>query len=296
MRRRLVVVPERPRVSALVITYNEEDHLRECLESLSWCDEILVVDSFSTDRTAEIARSYPRVRFFQRPFLGGAAQRNWGMERASHDWILILDADERCTDALRREIETLLVAGPAHDAYTVRRRVWFLEKRIRFSGMRRDRAVRLVRRGRARYDGRRVHELLVPRNGGAPLLRSPLEHFTADSLHEYLQRITKYAWWGAAQHWREGRRAGWPQIFVRTFWRFFRTYFLQLGVLDGTPGLVFCLLQASATYQKWALLWSWHHDARRGVQPILPAFEEDAETGLPGSGEAEGATRPAATG
>lgn len=268
----------RPRLSAIITTFNEEANIAGCIDSLLWCDEILVVDSFSTDRTPEIVRGYPeKVRFFQRTYFGSASQKNWAMDQVTFEWILIFDADERCTPALQREIETLLAAGPDHEAYTIKRRVYFLDRVIRFSGWQHDRVVRLIRNGSARYPNRRVHADMVTR-GAAPVLKSPMEHYMADSLDEYVRRIEKYSFWGAAQKWREKRRAGFVEVFGRSIWRFFRTYIFQFGILDGMHGLVFCMLQAYGTYLKWALLWGWHINAARGRMPNLPIFDDSEET------------------
>ncbi len=267
----------RPALSAIVTTFNEEQHIAGCIESLLWCDEILVVDSFSTDKTPEIAQRYDKVRFFQRTYFGSASQKNWAMDQVENPWILIFDADERCTPALQQEIEALLAASPTHDAYTIRRRVWFLHKVIRFSGWQHDQVVRLVRTGTARYPNRRVHADMITR-GPAPLLRNPMEHYMTDSLDEYTRRIEKYSFWGAAQNWKEGKRSGVLEVFGRSIWRFFRTYLFQLGILDGMHGLVFCMLQAYGTYLKWALLWGWHVNAAHGIQPNLPIFDESEET------------------
>jgi glycosyltransferase involved in cell wall biosynthesis len=282
----------RPRVSAIVTTFNEEVHIAGCIESLLWCDEILVVDSFSTDRTAEISRGYDKVNFVQRTYFGSAAQKNWAMDQVTNEWILIFDADERCTPELQREIEELLAAGPSHEAYTIHRRVYFLDRRIRFSGWQNDRVVRLVKNGSARYPNRRVHADMVTR-GPAPVLRSSMEHYMTDSLDEYIRRIEKYSFWGAAQNWREKKTSGPMAVFGRSIWRFFRTYIFQLGVLDGMHGLVFCMLQAYGTYLKWALLWGWHVNAARGRMPDLPIFDDSEETwrGL----DEDGSSPPAAS-
>jgi glycosyltransferase involved in cell wall biosynthesis len=277
----------RPRVSAIVTTFNEEVHIAGCIESLLWCDEILVVDSFSTDRTPEIVRGFEKVRFYQRTYYGSAAQKNWAMDQVENEWILIFDADERCTPALQQEIEEVLAAGPRYEAYTIKRRVYFLDRLIRFSGWQHDRVVRLIRNGSARYPNRRVHADMITR-GPAPMLRNSMEHYMADSLDEYVRRIEKYSFWGAAQHWREKRRSGVSEIFGRSIWRFFRTYIFQLGILDGMHGLVFCMLQAYGTYLKWALLWGWHVNAARGRSPNLPIFDDSEETWR-GLGETEGA-------
>jgi glycosyltransferase involved in cell wall biosynthesis len=269
-----------PRVSAIVTTLNEEQHIAECIESLLWCDEILVVDSFSNDRTPEIARRYDKVRFHQRTYFGSAAQKNWAMDQVENEWILIFDADERCTPALQKEIEHLLASAPQHDAFTIKRRVYFMNRVIRFSGWQHDRVVRLVRRGTARYPNRRVHADMITR-GPAPVLRNAMTHYMTDSFDEYVRRIEKYSFWGAAQNWKEGRKAGFTQVFGRSLWRFLRTYVFQFGILDGLHGLVFCMLQAYGTYLKWALLWGWHVNAARGIMPNLPAFDDSEDTWRP---------------
>lgn len=265
---------DRPLVSAIITTYNEERNIGACVESLLWCDEILVVDSFSTDRTAEVVRAYEKVTFIQRTYFGSASQKNWAMDQVAHDWVLIFDADERCTPALQEEIETLLAEGPQYDAYTIHRRVYFLDKVIRFSGWQHDSVVRLIRKDTARYPNRRVHADMTTR-GPAPMLKNSMMHYMVDSLDEYIPRIMKYSYWGAAQAWRDGRTAGLTEILGRTLWRFFRTYLLQLGVLDGMRGLVFCMLQAFGTYMKWSTLWGWRVNERRGILPNLPSFDDD---------------------
>ena len=267
----------RPAVSAIITTLNEEQHIAGCIESLLWCDEILVVDSFSTDRTPEIVQGYDKVRFYQRTYYGSAAQKNWAMDQVQNEWILIFDADERCTPALQKEITGLLARSPQHDAYTIKRRVYFMNRVIRFSGWQHDRVVRLVRRGTARYPNRRVHADMITR-GPAPVLSNVMDHYMTDSFDEYARRIEKYSFWGAAQNWKEGRKAGFAEIFGRSVWRFLRTYIFQLGILDGMHGLVFCMLQSYGTYLKWSLLWGWHVNAARGRQPNLPLFDDDQST------------------
>jgi glycosyltransferase involved in cell wall biosynthesis len=264
----------RPPVTGIVTCFNEERHIAACLESLAWCDEIVVLDSFSTDRTAEIARAFPRVRFLERTYYGAAAAKNFAMEQARHAWMFILDADERCTPELQREIEALLAVGPAQGAYFVKRRCFFLGREIRFSGWQRDRVVRLIRRGAARHESVRVHPRVIVAEGDAPVLTSALLHYLVEDFHAYLQRMLKYGYWGAAQAWRDGARVhSVADVLFRPMWRFFRTYVLQLGFLDGGVGVAFCLCQAFATYAKWSLLWSWRLDAKRGRAPELPEFE-----------------------
>src|SRR3954467_2971142 len=158
----------RLRVSAIITTFNEEANIAGCLESLLWCDEILVVDSFSTDRTPEIVRGFEKVRFYQRTYYGSASQKNWAMDQVANEWILIFDADERCTPALHKEITELLAEGPGFEAYTITRRGAFLERVSLFAGRARARGVRLVRNGSAPHPNRRVHADMITR-GPAPV-------------------------------------------------------------------------------------------------------------------------------
>ncbi len=266
------------KVSGVVTCFNEEHNIGQCIESLMWCDEIIVVDSFSTDKTAEIAQTYDKVRFFQREYFGAGAQKNWALQHVQNDWVFLLDSDERCTPALRTEITDLLNNEPKNLAYMINRDVYFLGKQIKYSGWQHDQVSRLFKRDTAYYENRRVHSLLHT-TGPTPLLKNAMEHHMVDkSFDQYAFRIAKYGYWGAGQAWRDGKRCGKLDVVVRPTWRFIRTYILQLGILDGSLGLVFCLLQAYGTYMKFAILWGWQTNEARGVEPNLPEFDDNDET------------------
>ena len=288
--------PRRPKVTALVTTFNEEENAAACLESLTWCDEVLVVDSYSTDSTPEIVQAMPGVRFLQHAYHGGAAQKNWALGHVETTWVLIFDADERCTPDLRAEIERLLDADPEAEAYVIRRRVFFLGKIIKHSGWRNDRVVRLFHAQKGRYQNRRVHSRVVldgerPAMYTAPVLEHPMDHYMVTSLSEYINRVRRYSYWGAAQMWKDGRRTSGLEIVRRSLWRFLRTYWIQRGFLDGAHGLVFCLLQSVGTYMKLATVWGWQQDELRGIEPDLPSFDEDQELWRSPTEEEEFATR-----
>lgn len=268
---------ERPKISAVVTTYNEEHNIADCIESLLWCDEILVVDSFSTDRTPEIVRSFEKATLHQRTYYGSASQKNWAMGQVSYDWILIFDADERCTPELQAEIGAQVAGEKPADAYIIKRQVYFMDRVIRFSGWQHDRVVRVVRKGAGRYPNKRVHADMTV-HGRVKVLRSPMLHFMIESFEQYLPRIVKYGFWGAAQGWKNDRHPGVVEVFGRTVWRFLRMYVFQFGFLDGMAGLVFCMLQAFGTYLKWGILWEWRANAKRGRAPNLPSFDEDTAT------------------
>jgi glycosyltransferase involved in cell wall biosynthesis len=269
---------QRPRVSGIITSFNEEHNIGDCIESLEWCDEIILVDSFSTDRTPEIAGKYEKVRVYQRPYFGAGAQKNWALKQVKGDWVFLLDADERCTPDLRREVEELLAAGPKYDAYMINRDVYLLGKRIRFSGWQHDRVARFFRQGKAYYENRRVHSVLRA-SGETPILRRSIEHHMVDrSFDEYAFRLAKYGYWGAAQCWRDGVRTSAIGVLLRPAWRFFKTFIMQLGILDGSRGAVFCLLQSYSTYMKFSILWGWRVNESRGIPPKLPEFDEDQST------------------
>ena len=274
---RLRQAPGREKLSVIITTYNEEVNIGDCIESVLWADEILVVDSFSTDGTTEVAGRLP-VRLLQREYYGSAAQKNWALDRVEHAWVLIVDADERVTNELAAEILVLLTRAPADvNGYYIRRENVFIDRVMRHSGWSTDKVIRLFRREKGRYPNRRVHADLAI-EGPTPDLEHPFLHYTFRSFDQYFDKFLNYAEWGAAQAFREGRTVGALEIAGRPLWRFFRTYVLQLGFLDGRHGLVLCTLQAFGVFLKYARLWEYRLRTRRGEVIKLPAFDEDPRT------------------
>lgn len=269
--------PARERLTAVVTTLNEEANVSDCLQSLSFADEILVVDSFSSDRTVEIARAFPSVRVVQHEYFGSAAQKNWAMNLVTTPWILVVDADERVTLELAREITALLERGAGANHYAVRRTNIFLDQVIRHSGWSTDKVVRLLRRGSVRYPKRRVHADLHP-EGPTPTLLHPMTHYTCRAVDQYLEKVHRYAVWGAADAFRSGKKAGLLQLGFRPAWRFLRTFVVQAGFLDGRHGLMVCALQAYGVFLKWAKVWEWERFREHGWPVELPAYDESKET------------------
>jgi glycosyltransferase involved in cell wall biosynthesis len=268
---------KRPALTAIITTLNEEINVRDCIASVAFVDRILVVDSFSTDRTVEIAREFPKVEIFQREYFGSAAQKNWAMDRVETPWLLIVDADERIPEKLAREIEALIETNPPEDHFYIRRENVFVDRVIRHSGWSTDKVVRLIRRGTARYPNRRVHADLAA-EGPTPTLLSPMTHFTCRSLSHYLEKLHRYAAWGAADAYRQGRKAGLAELLFRPAWRFARMYVVQGGFLDGLHGLLLCTLQSWGVFLKWAQVWEWRRFRRNGWPVELPAYDETRET------------------
>lgn len=238
------------RVSLVVITLDEEDNIERCIRSAAGVGEIVVVDSFSGDRTAEIAAALGAV-VHKREFTTHADQKNWAIGKATGEWILVLDADEALSPPLRSEIEAELV-NPSADGYRLRRRNEFLGRKIRFCGWGGDRVLRLFRRGSGFYPERAVHEKLRL-EGKEAVLKASLEHRPYRDIYDHIDRMKRYSRAGAIELMKEGR--GWfPGIFLNPFARFLRMYVIQLGFLDGMPGFILCSFAAISVFFKYAAL------------------------------------------
>ena len=220
------------------------------IESLRCADEILVVDSGSTDRTVELARKLG-ARVVETVWRGYAKQKNFAAEQASHDWILSLDADESLSEALEAEIWRLKKAGPQFDAYTMPRLARYLGRWIRHSGWHPDRKVRLYDRRKAEWVGDYVHES-VRAAGSVGHLESNLLHFTCDSLSEHIKTMDRYTTLAAEQLIDARRQVSWGRLIFEPPWTFFNTYFLKRGFMDGVEGLAIANMAALYNFLKYA--------------------------------------------
>jgi glycosyltransferase involved in cell wall biosynthesis len=238
------------KISATIITFNEERNIARAIESLRCCDEIIVVDSGSVDRTIEIAGKHG-AKVIESPWLGYAGQKNFASEKAQHDWVLSIDADEALSEALEAEIWQLKKNGPAHDGYTMPRLAQYLGRWILHSGWYPDRKIRLYHRGRAKWVGDFVHES-VRVDGRIGHLEANLLHFTCNSLSEHLKTMDRYTTLAAEQLVSQGERIGWKQLLVAPPWTFLRTYVFQRGFLDGMEGLAIAYMAALYNFVKYA--------------------------------------------
>ena len=240
-------------VTATVITLNEAANIEAALTSLSWADEIIVVDSQSSDRTTEIARKFTD-KVIVRPWPGYIAQKNFAAEQASHDWVFSLDADERVTPELAAEIEKLIGEGPGAAGYRVPRVTFHLGRWMRSTDWYPDYQLRLYDRRRARWSGRYVHES-VKAEGPVGDLRSELQHFAYRDLAHHIQTMDRYTTLAAKQMFEEGRRTGLVDLMVHPPAAFFRNYVLRGGFRDGVPGLIVSAMNARYVGLKFAKLW-----------------------------------------
>jgi glycosyltransferase involved in cell wall biosynthesis len=238
------------KISATIITYNEERKIARAIESLRCCDEILVLDSGSIDRTVELASNLG-ARVVESEWRGFAGQKNYASELAAHDWVLSIDADEALSEALEAEIWQLKKNGPRFDAYTMPRLAQYLGRWIFHSGWYPDRKVRLFDRRRASWVGKFVHES-VRVNGTVGHFDANLLHFTCDSLSEHLKTMDRYTTLAAEQIIAEKRRVGWANLVLDPPWTFFKTYVIDRGFLDGTEGLAIAYMAALYNFLKYA--------------------------------------------
>ena len=238
------------KISAAIITFNEERNIARVIESLRCCDEILVLDSGSNDRTVEIATKLG-ARVVEASWHGYAAQKNIAVQLATHDWILSLDADESLSEALEAEIWQIKKSGPKFDGYTVPRLAQYLGRWILHCGWHPDRKVRLFDRRKAKWIGEFVHES-VKVEGSVGHLKSNLLHFTCNSLSEHLRSMDSYTTLAAQEIASREKHVSYNQLLVEPAWTFFRTYVVKLGFLDGVEGLAIAYMAALYTFVKFA--------------------------------------------
>jgi glycosyltransferase involved in cell wall biosynthesis len=244
----------RARLSVVVIAFNEEDRIRQCLESASWADELIVVDAESTDKTAAIARELTD-HVIVRPWPGFPAQKNFGLDQATGDWILSLDADETVSAPLREQIERIVAGGGAADGYSVARRNIFWGRWVRHGGLYPDWQIRLFRRGRGRFSELAVHESVVV-DGAVARLDGYLEHRSYRDVGDFLARADRYTSL-AADEWLAAGRPCRPltDMVARPIGRFLSMYVARAGFLDGWRGFLLATLYAYYVLMRSAKIW-----------------------------------------
>ncbi|MGD0666738.1 MAG: glycosyltransferase family 2 protein [Bryobacteraceae bacterium] len=237
------------KITATIITFNEERNIARAIESLRCCDEILIVDSGSTDRTTELAEKLG-ARVIEANWRGYAGQKNWAAEQASYDWVLSLDADETLSEALEAEIWNLKKSGPRCDGYTMPRLARYMGRWILHSGWYPDRKLRLYDRRQAKWVGDFVHESVAV-SGRVGHLQSNLLHFTCESLSEHIKTMERYTTLAAQE--LASRRIKVPlhRVLFSPAWAFVKSYFVNRGFLDGPEGLTISYMAAFYTFLKF---------------------------------------------
>ena len=240
--------------TAIIPVYNEAHNIEEVIRSVDFADEIIVVDSYSTDDTLLKAQRFG-VRILQREFDYPASQKNWAIPQASHDWILLIDADERVTPALRAELQQTLIDPPPHiDGYWIYRKNHFMGQVVRYSGWQNDKVVRLFRKERCRYENKMVHEE-IKAEGKLGYLKARLHHNTYLSIDNYLKKLNRYAYWQAIDYDKKTGKITLYHLFIKPLWRFFKHYVMQQGFRDGFVGFTVSYLQSYALLMRYIKLW-----------------------------------------
>ncbi len=250
--------PDRVKISACIIAMDEADRIVPCLESVAFCDEILVVDSGSSDGTQDIARAHGAT-VIETDWPGWVKQKNRAAEAAEHDWILSLDADERVDDELRASIEALrdgtLARAETPRAYDLTRKVFYLGRWIKHGGWYPEWRVRLFHRGHARWGGVDPHDRIEHDGTTGRIARGHLEHFTYRSMEDQMRQMARLSKARADAMYARGRRSSLLAMLLRPTWRFFHGYVLRLGFLDGRAGYVVARVNAHYVFMKYAQLW-----------------------------------------
>ena len=248
------------KLSVTIITLNEEQNIRDALESVKWADEIVVVDSGSTDKTVEICKEFTDKVFYN-PWPGYMAQKNLAVDKASHTWILSLDADERVTPLLASEIQEAL-KEPKADAYAVPRHVFYLDRWIDHSGWYPDYKIRLFRRDKAEWGGGNLHETIVV-NGDVKYLKGELLHYTFRDLAHHVNTMNNFTSVAAREYIEAGKRFRLTDMLFRPLFMFFKSYILKQGFRDGLPGIIIAVTAGYHVFMKYAKLWELSRTQRR---------------------------------
>ena len=242
---------ERQKLSVLIITLNEEQHIKSLLEDIDFADEIIVVDSYSTDKTLPIIASFPNVKVIQNQFINYTLQRNFAIDQAQNSWILFIDADERLTPALKAEIkETINQKNPA-SAYLIYRIFMFKNKKLHFSGWQTDKIFRLFNKTYCRYNqDRMVHEKLIV-EGDISTLKNKIVHFSYTSYTDYKAKMHAYGLLKASEKQKKGQQPSPLLMIFHPVYTFLYQFLIRLGFLDGIKGITICYLNAYSVFARY---------------------------------------------
>ena len=245
---------KRPPISACIITFNEEQSIRDCLESLRWVEEIVVVDSMSGDSTVSLCREYTDV-IIQKDWEGHVKQKNYALAQASNEWVLCLDADERVSPELRKAIErSLSEEGDGVDGYYFPRHSYYLGRWINHGGWYPDYKLRLFKKSKGQWGGRDPHDKIIM-NGSTKYLTGELFHYVYRNLSHQLKTVDSFSTITAAGLNNEGGRFSLLKLLIRPPLKFIGTYFLKRGFLDGLPGFIIAVISSFYVFLRYAKLW-----------------------------------------
>tara|TARA_R110002124_G_scaffold6123_1_gene37354 strand:- start:100039 stop:100776 length:738 start_codon:yes stop_codon:yes gene_type:complete len=236
-----------PTLTVIIPTFNEALYIEDALRSVAFADEIIIIDSFSTDNTVALAEPYA-TKILERKFDNFSGQKNFALQQATCDWVLFVDADERVTHSMEAEIKEIL-KDPAHGGYKINFPHFYMN---RFLYHHSDDVLRLVQREGAKYSGN-VHEKLECR-GSIGKLKNKMLHYTYKGLNNYITKKESYAWFQAEQLFKKGKKVSWFHLFIKPTYRFFRSYILKGGFRDGIPGMTVAAVNAYGVFERYVKL------------------------------------------
>ena len=241
-----------PKITAIIPVKNEAKNIAAAIDSVSWADEILVLDSYSSDETVAIAQQ-KGVKIMQRVFDSFGRNKNYAIAQASHPWVFILDADERVTPELQTEILDLLQTEPPKTAYWIYRQTYFMDKLVRYSGWQSDKVIRLFRK-ECRYKEVNVHEEIAA-EGEVGVLKNKLLHYTYTTIEQYLEKWDRYTTLSAQDRAAKTKEVTLYHLVIKPWVRFVRHYFIKLGFLDGKVGFIISFMAATSVFMRYLKLW-----------------------------------------
>lgn len=240
-------------LTVIITTYNETLHMPDLLENIQWADEVIVVDSYSTDDTVAIAKEQGAI-VFERKYKGPADQKNWAIQQATNDWILLLDADERVTPQLKNEVQQLLQKPrEGVDAYWIPRQNYFLGKKIKYSGWQGDKVIRFFKSS-CRYDDKQVHEEIQTHGIRVEKLAGKLDHYTYQSMDHFLDKMRRYAKWSAQDYAHKTPRVTLFHLWIKPGFRFIKHYLLKSGFRDGQAGFIISVVMAWGVFLRYVFI------------------------------------------
>ena len=230
-------------ITVIFTTFNEAHNIAAAIESVCWADELIVVDSFSSDQTVEIAKRMGAV-VFERKYSGPGDQKNWAIPKAKNEWVLLMDADERVTTQLRKEIENTVSFNTSYDAYWIGFQHYFMNRLVRHSGWGNDKTIRLIRRDKCRYNNSRVHEEIITKDIDVGILKNRFEHYTYKDIDHFIDKIQRYSSWSAEDYEPKTGHITWYHLVLKPVFRFLKHYVWKLGFLDGKVGFIISAIMA----------------------------------------------------
>ena len=240
-------------ISALAITYNEEANIERFVKSMSFADEIIIVDSNSTDKTVEIAKTH-HVKVIKRKFDDFASQKNFAIKQANFDWIVFFDLDEEVSAELTQEIKSKIAESNNIVAYKLKRIFFFMGKKIRYSGYQNDRVFRVFKKSACQFNSNLVHETLAV-EGATGEFKNSCNHYSYKTFDLYNKKLSQYSKLQAQMLYKKNVRPNLYHFLIRPFWRFFHQYLIKRGILDGKEGFILAYLSAFAVFKRYIYLW-----------------------------------------